>query len=90
MTYSHRPRNKSRKLIDEANKGSLTHLLKNPNLTIAEKRALVAERNPFIYALGTKLKPWEPWTEEQYADYIDRVDAMHERLGITTPKGESK
>jgi hypothetical protein len=37
--------------ISKANKGSLTHLLKNPELTIAEKRALVAERNPFFYLL---------------------------------------
>jgi hypothetical protein len=56
MTYSHRPRNR-KKLIDEANKGSLTHLLKNPDLTMEQKRALVAERNPFIYALGKKLNP---------------------------------
>ena len=39
-------------LIEQRNQNSLTHLLKNKELTIAEKRALVAERNPFIYALG--------------------------------------
>lgn len=50
MTYSHRIRNR-KKLIDEANKGSLTHLLKNPDLTMEQKRALVAERNPFLYLL---------------------------------------
>ena len=43
------------KLIDQANKGSLTHLIKDKTLTTEQKRELVAERNPFIYALGTKL-----------------------------------
>jgi len=43
-------------LIEQRNANSLTHLLKNPELTLAQKRALVAERNPFIYALGKKLK----------------------------------
>jgi len=43
-------------LIEQRNANSLTHLLKNKELTIAQKRALVAERNPFIYALGKKLK----------------------------------
>jgi len=48
---TYKPRSRI-KLIEEANKGSLTHLLKNPELTIEQKRELVAERNPFIYALG--------------------------------------
>jgi hypothetical protein len=39
------------KIID-AQQQSLMHLIKSKELTIAEKRALVAERNPFIYALG--------------------------------------
>ena len=45
---------KSRKresLIEQRNENSLTHLLKNKELTIAEKRALVEERNPFLYLL---------------------------------------
>jgi hypothetical protein len=40
-------------LIEQRNQNSLTHLLKNKELTIAEKRALVAERNPFLYVLTT-------------------------------------
>jgi hypothetical protein len=47
--YTFKPRKKK---ISEINENSLTHLLKNKELTIAQKRALVAERNPFIYALG--------------------------------------
>jgi hypothetical protein len=30
---------------------SIAHLIKNKELTVAEKRALVAERNPFLYLL---------------------------------------
>jgi len=40
------------KLIEQRNENSLTHLLKDKTLTIEQKRELVAERNPFIYALG--------------------------------------
>lgn len=38
-------------LIEQRNRNSLTHLLKDPELTIEQKRELVQERNPFIYAL---------------------------------------
>ena len=48
---TYKPRSRI-KLIEEANKGSLTHLIKDKTLTIEQKRELVAERNPFIYALG--------------------------------------
>ena len=41
-----------KKLTDQRNDNSLTHLLKNKELTVAQKRALVSERNPFIHALG--------------------------------------
>jgi hypothetical protein len=48
---TYKPRSRI-KLIEEANKGSLTHLIKDKTLTIEQKRELIAERNPFIYALG--------------------------------------
>ena len=51
--------------ITEANKGSLTHLLKNPDLTMEQKRELIAERNPFIYALGKKLKVAKPYEDSK-------------------------
>jgi hypothetical protein len=38
--------------IELANFKSLTNLLKDKTLTTEQKRELVAERNPFIYALG--------------------------------------
>ena len=38
--------------IKDAQQQSLMHLIESKELTIAEKRKLVLERNPFIYALG--------------------------------------
>jgi hypothetical protein len=76
--------------LSEANKNSLTHLLKNPELTIVEKRALVAQSNPFIYALGKKLIPATPKTLEEYADYLERIRAMHKRLGLEEKSEDSK
>jgi hypothetical protein len=70
MTYSFKPRNR-KKLIEEANKGSLTALMQDQTLTTEQKRELVAERNPFIYALGDKLKPQKG--NEEYADWINRL-----------------
>lgn len=51
--YTFKPR---RKKISEVNENSLTHLLKNKDLTMEQKRALVAERNPFLYVFGEKLE----------------------------------
>ena len=42
--------------INDANENSIMHRIKNKDLTIAEKRVLVAQSNPFLYALGKKLK----------------------------------
>jgi hypothetical protein len=39
--------------IELANSKSLTHLLRDKELTIAQKRELVAERNPFLYVITT-------------------------------------
>ena len=49
---SYKPRNRA-KLIEEANKNSLTALL-NQDLPIEKKYALVEERNPFLHALFIK------------------------------------
>jgi len=51
--YTFKPR---RKKISEVNENSLTHLLKNKDLTMEQKRALVAERNPYLYVFGEKLE----------------------------------
>jgi hypothetical protein len=58
--------------------------------TVEQKRALIAESNPFIYALGTKLIPATPKTLEEYADYIKRIRAMHKRLGMEEKSEDSK
>ena len=50
---SYKPR-KSK--ISDTNQNSLTHMLKNKDLTMEQKRALVAERNPYLYIFGEKLE----------------------------------
>jgi hypothetical protein len=49
-TYKHR---KSK--ISDAQQRSLMYLIKSKDLTTEQKRALVAERNPYLYAFGEKL-----------------------------------
>lgn len=51
---TYKPRNRDT-LIAQRNKNSLTHLLRNKDLTLEEKRALILERNPYLYIFGTKL-----------------------------------
>jgi len=50
-TYKHR---KSK--ISEAQHQSLMFLIKSKDLTMEQKRALVAERNPYLYIFGEKLE----------------------------------
>jgi len=42
-------------LIEQRNRNSLMYLINNKELTIAEKRAMVAEKNPYLYIFGKKL-----------------------------------
>ena len=51
--YTFKPR-KSK--LKDVNENSLTHLLKNKDLTMEQKRELVAERNPYLYIFGEKLE----------------------------------
>ena len=50
---SYKPR-KSK--ISEAQHQSLMFLIKSKDLTMEQKRALVAERNPYLYIFGEKLE----------------------------------
>jgi hypothetical protein len=50
---TYKPRNTK---IQEANEKSLMQLIKNKDLTMEQKRALVAERNPYLYIFGEKLE----------------------------------
>jgi len=42
--------------ISEAQHQSLMFLIKSKDLTMEQKRALVAERNPYLYIFGEKLE----------------------------------
>ena len=43
-------------LIEQRNRDSLTYLLKT-DLTLEQKRELIAEKNPLLYLFGTVLNP---------------------------------
>ena len=73
MGYSFKSRNKD-SLIEQRNQNSLTHLLKDPDLTLEQKRFLVEQRNPFIYALGTTLTPKNHYSAS-YADTIKNEES---------------
>ena len=51
--YTYTPRKTK---ISEAQHQSLMNLIKSKDLTMEQKRALVAERNPYLYAFGEKLE----------------------------------
>ena len=42
--------------ISEAQHQSLMYLIKSKDLTTEQKRALVAESNPYLYVFGEKLE----------------------------------
>ena len=70
MARTYRPRTRG-KLIADANRNSLTHLLLNKALTIEDKCNLVTERNPYLHAFGSPLT--QPRYEETYADWVNRL-----------------
>lgn len=57
------------KLVDQRNADSLTHLLKN-SMTLLKKRALVKERNPYLFIFGDNLTPQGG---RSYEDYINHL-----------------
>jgi len=67
--YSFKPRNRDN-LIEQRNQNSLTHLLKNKDLSIEDKANLVAERNPYLHAFGSPLT--NPHYGETYTDWVQR------------------
>jgi hypothetical protein len=54
----------------EAERKSLTHLLKAKDLTLEQKQELVKERNPFLYVFGEKLVAQG---DKDYATYINHL-----------------
>ena len=70
MTRTYRPRNRG-KLIEQANRNSLTHMLKDKTLTQEAKHDLINERNPYLHIFGETLIPKR--YEENYADWVNRL-----------------
>lgn len=56
-------------LIEQANKNSLMALLKT-EVTLDEKRELVRERNPLLFAFGERL---EAQGNNDYTTYINKL-----------------
>ena len=57
-------------LIEQRNKNSLTHLLKDKTLTLEQKRELVRERNEYLFVFGEKLLPQG---NTSYETYINKL-----------------
>ena len=70
MARTYRPRTRG-KLIEQANRNALTHLLLNKALTIEDKCNLVNERNPYLHIFGETLTLKR--YEENYADWVNRL-----------------
>ena len=74
-------------LLEQRNKNSLTHLLKDKKLTLKQKRTLIKERNPFLHVFGDSLLPqgWQDYETYLNKLYIGEVEAQQ-----TRSKGEPK
>ena len=58
------------KLIDQRNTNSLTHLLNAKDITLEQKRAVVRERNEYLFIFGDNLTPQGG---RSYEDYINHL-----------------
>lgn len=74
-TYKTRNRDN---LIEQRNQNSLTHLLKNKELTLEQKQELIKERNPFLYVFGDYLVPQGDRSYEEFINhqYLGEVEAQ--------------
>lgn len=70
MVRKYTPRNRD-KLIEQRNQNSLTHLLKNTELTEEEKRKLITQSNPLLYIFGENLT-----VVDYQAQYMNEVQAQ--------------
>lgn len=57
-------------LLEQRNRNSLTHMLKDKELTTEDKQELVKERNPFLFIFGGNLTPQN---DMDYATYINKL-----------------
>ena len=64
------------KLIEQANQNSLTHLLKDKQLTTEDKQKLIAEHNPLLFIFGERLNPHNHYDLQDYNSFIN-----HQYLG---------
>jgi hypothetical protein len=71
LNYTFKPKAGRKSNIDQTNRNSLTHLLKDKALTLEAKHDLISERNPFLLIFGDHLKAQKPY--EEYADWVNRL-----------------
>lgn len=57
-------------LLEQRNRNSLTHLLKDKELTLEDKQELVKERNPYLFIFGSNLTPQGG---NDYETYINKL-----------------
>jgi len=69
MVSKYKARNRDT-LIEQRNQNSLTHIIKNKDLTTEDKTNIVTERNPYLHIFGSPLT--QPHYEETYTDWINR------------------
>jgi len=68
MVRKYKARNRD-SLIAQANQNSIATLIKTPTMTAQEKRAMIAERNPYFYVFGERLLPMSV----DYHDHLNRL-----------------
>ena len=68
MKLTFKPRSRE-KLIERANRNSITHLIKELKTT-DEKRELVRERNPYLYVFGEHLVAQGGRSYEEYINHL--------------------
>ena len=71
-------------LLEQRNRNSLTHLLKDKELTLEDKQELVKERNPYLFIFGSNLTPQG---SNDYATYINKLYIGEVAV---QPKGEAE
>lgn len=69
---SYKARNRDN-LIEQRNQNSLTHLLKDKELTIEQKQGLVRERNPYLHVFGDRLELFN----EGYQSYEEFINHLY-------------
>jgi len=74
-------------LLEQRNRNSLTHLLKDKGLTLEDKQEIVKERNPYLFIFGDNLTPQGG---NDYATYINKLYIGEVAVPQTHNQGEAK